>query len=70
MPGEIHTTRKGGLLRDPVAAAFGVLTVWWLLAAVLLAGVFSVFFDVAHPTYLPRLVSPSPRWPGRVPRGS
>lgn len=40
----------------PLAATFGVLTIWWLLAAVLVAGLFNVFFDVGYPTYLPRLL--------------
>lgn len=40
----------------PIAAAFGVLTIWWLLAAVTVAGLFSVFFDVSYQTYLPRLL--------------
>ena len=40
----------------PVCAAFGVLTLWQLFAVVLLTGLLTVFFDVAHQTYLPRLV--------------
>lgn len=42
----------------PVAAAFGVLTLWQFYAAVFVAGLLTVFFDVAHQTYLPRLVTP------------
>ncbi len=40
----------------PVAAAFGALTLGHLYAAVAVTGVLTVFFDVAHQTYLPRLV--------------
>jgi MFS family permease len=40
----------------PVAAAFGLLTLWHLFAVVTLAGVLAVFFEVAHQTYLPRLI--------------
>lgn len=49
--------RAGVLASVPVAAAFGVLTVWQLLAVVFVAGLGTVFFDVAHQTYLPRLVN-------------
>ncbi|GHG18981.1 MULTISPECIES: MFS transporter [Amycolatopsis] len=42
----------------PVAALFGVLGMAQLLAVVLAVGVLSVFFDVAHQTYVPRLVAP------------
>jgi MFS family permease len=42
----------------PLAAAFGVLTLWQFYAAVFIAGLLTVFFDVAHQTYLPRLVGP------------
>ncbi|MFB9686991.1 MFS transporter [Amycolatopsis plumensis] len=42
----------------PVAALFGVLGMTQLLAVVLAVGVLSVFFDVAHQTYVPRLVTP------------
>jgi MFS family permease len=41
-----------------MAAAFGVLTLWQFYAAVFVVGMLTVFFDVAHLTYLPRLVSP------------
>ncbi|MFF1610885.1 MFS transporter [Amycolatopsis sp. NPDC058278] len=41
----------------PVAALFGVLGMAQLLAVVLAVGVLSVFFDVAHQTYVPRLVA-------------
>lgn len=40
----------------PVAAAFGSLTLWHLYAVVAMTGVLTVFFDVAHQSYLPRLV--------------
>ncbi|KDN16626.1 MFS transporter [Amycolatopsis rifamycinica] len=43
----------------PVAALFGVLGMAQLLAVVLAVGVLSVFFDVAHQTYVPRLVAPA-----------
>lgn len=42
----------------PVAALFGVLGMTQLLAVVLAVGLFGVFFDVAHQTYVPRLVAP------------
>ena len=42
----------------PVAAAFGVLTMAQLYAVALLAGLATVFFDVAYQSYLPTLVSP------------
>lgn len=41
----------------PVAAAFGILTLWQFYAAVFVTGLLTVFFDVAHQTYLPRLIS-------------
>jgi MFS family permease len=41
----------------PIGAALGVLTVWQLYIVVGLAGVFSVFFDVAHRSYLPDLIT-------------
>ncbi|HEY3463666.1 MAG TPA: MFS transporter [Amycolatopsis sp.] len=40
----------------PVAAAFGVLTMPYLLAAALLGGVAKVFFTLAYRAYLPALV--------------
>lgn len=40
----------------PLAAAFGSLTLGHLYVVVLLTGAFSVFFNVAHQTYLPHLV--------------
>ena len=41
----------------PVAAAFGVLTMAQLYAVALLAGLGTVFFDVAYQSYVPALVS-------------
>ena len=40
----------------PVAAAFGVLTIGQLFAVTLIAGVMTVFFDVAYQSYLPSLI--------------
>lgn len=40
----------------PIAAAFGVLTLWQLFAVVAVAGVLAVFFEVGHQTFLPRLI--------------
>jgi MFS family permease len=40
----------------PLAAAFGALTIWQLFVVVTVAGVLTVFFDVAHQSYLPRLL--------------
>jgi MFS family permease len=41
----------------PMAYAFGVLTLTQLYVAAFLAGVFTVFFDVAYAAYLPALVN-------------
>ncbi|MEU0797839.1 MFS transporter [Amycolatopsis sp. NPDC005961] len=41
----------------PVAALFGVLGLAHLLAVVLGVGLLGVFFDIAHQTYVPRLVT-------------
>jgi MFS family permease len=41
----------------PVAAAFGALTLGQLFAVAVLAGVCTVFFDVAYQSYLPVLVT-------------
>lgn len=35
----------------PVAAVFGALTIWQVYAAVFVAGVLTVFFDVAHQSF-------------------
>jgi MFS family permease len=40
----------------PLAAVFGVLTIWHVYAAAFVVGVLTVFFDVAHMSFLPRLV--------------
>jgi MFS family permease len=39
-----------------IAATFGVVTIWQLYIAVFVTGILTVFFDVAHESYLPRLV--------------
>lgn len=41
----------------PLAAAFGTLTMAHVFVAVFTTGVMTVFFDVAHQSYLPRLVA-------------
>ena len=41
----------------PVACALGVLTVWQLYLVGLVAGIATVFFDVAYQSYLPSLVA-------------
>jgi MFS family permease len=41
----------------PVAAAFGALTLGQLYAVALVTGLFSVFFSVAYPSYLPTLLT-------------
>jgi hypothetical protein len=41
----------------PIAAAFGVLTMEQLYVVGFLAGILTVFFDVAYQSYLPALVS-------------
>jgi MFS family permease len=48
---------RGVLLATiPIAYAFGVLTIWQLLAVQFVVGIFTVFFDVAYQSYLPSLV--------------
>ncbi len=47
------------LLSVPAAALFGVLALWQLYAVMFLVGVLTVFFDVAHQSYLPRLLPPA-----------
>ncbi len=42
----------------PVAAAFGILTMAQLYAVALLAGLGTVFFDVAYQSYVPSLAGP------------
>jgi MFS family permease len=40
----------------PVAALLGALTLWQLYVVMFLVGILTVFFEVAHQTYLPRLL--------------
>jgi len=40
----------------PIAAAFGAVTIWQLYIAIFVTGILTVFFDVAHQSYLPRLI--------------
>lgn len=40
----------------PIAASFGVLTIWQLYTVALLTGALTVFFDVSYQSYLPFLV--------------
>jgi MFS family permease len=51
--------RAALLLAVPVAALAGVLALWQLYLVMFLVGVLTVFFDVAHQTYVPRLLPPS-----------
>ncbi|MGY4926487.1 MFS transporter [Streptomyces sp. 900105755] len=44
------------LLTVPVAWWAGRLTFWWLCSVALVHGVLTVFFDIAHVSYLPGLV--------------
>ncbi|TDV40085.1 MFS transporter [Actinophytocola oryzae] len=46
------------MLTVPAAALFGALTLWHLYLVMFLVGVQTVFFEVAHQTYLPRLLPP------------
>jgi MFS family permease len=48
--------RAALMLSIPLAALFGMLTLWQLYAVMFLVGVLTVFFEVAHQTYLPRLL--------------
>jgi MFS family permease len=41
----------------PIAAAFGAVTMWQLYLTIFITGTLTVFFDVAHQSYLPRLVN-------------
>lgn len=47
------------MLTVPAAALFGVLTLWQLYLVMFAVGLLTVFFDVAHQSYLPRLLPPS-----------
>ncbi|HYZ38358.1 MAG TPA: MFS transporter [Pseudonocardiaceae bacterium] len=40
----------------PIAAVFGAVTLWQLYLVMLVTGILTVFFDVAHQSYLPRLI--------------
>ncbi|NUR87730.1 MAG: MFS transporter, partial [Nonomuraea sp.] len=48
--------RAVALASVPVAWWLGALTIWQLYAVALVLGCFTVFFDVAYQSYLPRLV--------------
>jgi predicted MFS family arabinose efflux permease len=48
--------RAGLLATIPIAGWFGVLTLWHLLAVLVVAGAATVFFDVAQLSYLPTLI--------------
>jgi MFS family permease len=48
--------RAAAFASVPLVAAFGALTIWQLFVVVTVAGVLTVFFDVAHQSYLPRLL--------------
>ncbi len=47
------------MLTVPAAALFGVLALWQLYVVMFAVGLLTVFFDVAHQSYLPRLLPPS-----------
>jgi MFS family permease len=51
--------RAALMLSVPAAALFGGLTLVQLYVVMLLVGVLSVFFEVAHHSYLPRLLPPA-----------
>ena len=51
--------RAGLLASIPIAYAFDALTIWQLYAVGFLAGIATVFFDVAYQSYLPSLVERS-----------
>ena len=50
----------------PVAAWFGVLSLTQLYVVLVLAGVLTVLFDVAHSSYPPRLLEPDQLLPGNA----
>ncbi len=50
--------RAALMVSVPAAALCGVLALWQLYLVMFLVGVLTVFFDVAHQTYLPRLLPP------------
>ncbi|MFI7676877.1 MFS transporter [Actinophytocola sp. NPDC049390] len=47
------------MLTVPAAALFGVLALWQLYVVMFAVGLLTVFFDVAHQSYLPRLLPPA-----------
>jgi MFS family permease len=49
--------RATALLSIPTTAAVGTLTLWQLYAVVLITGTLTVIFDIAHPSYVPRLIN-------------
>ncbi|HXM58725.1 MAG TPA: MFS transporter [Candidatus Dormibacteraeota bacterium] len=49
--------RAAILLSVPAAFALGILGLWLLYPVAFAVGIFSVFFDVAHQSYLPSLVA-------------
>jgi MFS family permease len=53
-----HAGRAVVLASIPVAAAAGVLSIGYLYAAGILIGAMTLFFDIAHQSYLPALVDP------------
>ncbi|TMC05164.1 MAG: MFS transporter [Chloroflexi bacterium] len=53
-----HAGRAVVLASIPVAAATGVLSIAYLYAAGILIGFMTLFFDIAHQSYLPALVDP------------
>ena len=50
----------------PVAAWFGVLSLTQLYAVLVVTGILSVLFDVAHSSYPPRLLEPDQLLPGNA----
>jgi MFS family permease len=50
--------RAALMLSVPAAAGFGVLALGQLYVVMFLVGVLTVFFEVAHQSYLPRLLAP------------
>jgi MFS family permease len=58
--------RAGLFASIPVAAAFGVLTLTQLYVVLVLTGVLTVLFDVAHSSYPPRLLDPDQLLPANT----
>jgi MFS family permease len=48
--------RAALLVTIPISYAFGVLTIWQLLATSFVVGIFTVFFDIAYMSYVPAIV--------------